>query len=350
MQALKQYTEKIPEANCDVGLHLLSSLLLIAGMLTVSLAQAQQPWADIETAARKEGTVFVYTASPVQVLTRLKAGFEKAHPGIVVEIFRTGSAPLIVKVEQERAQGVDGGDVMIHSDIGWATDRVKDGSIKPHLGAAVRALPAKYMIDGVIPVLAVEPVAIAYNTNLVKNPPTGYLDLLKPEYRGKVGVLDISISITVAAYYDWLSKTYGADYLSRLAANKTVFFNSSPVSAQAVAAGEMEISSFVSTSGGAPLIAKGAPIKLVVPKPAFGYRYIGHALGWAKRPNAAQVFMNYITSVPGQTVWSGGGDMASTLPNIPGSLDAGAIDAYDVKLETPAATKAKIEAWNKLFR
>lgn len=198
--------------------------------------------------------------------------------------------------------------------------------------------------------LALEPITITYNTKLVKTPPAGYLDLLKPEYKGKVGLLDIQASTLVVAFYDWLGKAYGADYLARLAANQPSVYLSVPNAAQSVASGELEIANFVNTANGKPLLDQGAPIKMVFPSPGFGTRYVGMALGWSKRPNAAQVFMNYAMSRRGQTAWTGNGDGASALPNIPGSLDGRSLVLYDPAPYTPEVVKAQIAKWNQMFR
>jgi iron(III) transport system substrate-binding protein len=322
-----------------------------SGIAAAQSAAAPDPgWANVLAAAKREGRVFIYSSVPTPITSRQKADFEKAHPDIVFEFARFNSGQLLTKVDQERATGADGGDVLIGTDIGWAEARIKDGSVKVNAGPDARAWPAPYLIGGVVPVLAMEPITITYNTSKVKSPPTGYMDLLKPEYRGKVGVLDISAATTVVAFYDWIAKNYGADYLGRLAANQPIVYASAPNAAQSVAAGELEIASFINTASGGPLVEQGAPIRMVVPSPAFGFRYVGATLGWAKRPNAAQVFMNYAMSPRGQTAWSGKGDSASPLPNIPGSLDAKTISPYDPSPYTAEVVKAQIARWNAMFK
>ena len=312
-------------------------------------AAADPAWAKVVAAARQEGRIFLYSSVPTPITAKVKEDFEKAYPGIVLEYVRLASGPLSVKLDQERASNVDGGDVLITTEVGWAKDRVKDGSVKAHLGPEARTWPAEYLVSGVVPLLALEPVTITYNTKMVKTPPTGYLDLLKPEYKGKVGVLDIKASTLVVAFYDWLGKAYGADYLVRLAANQAIVYLSVPNGAQSVASGEMEIASFVNTANGKPLVDQGAQIRMVFPTPGFGTLYVGMALGWAKRPNAAQVFMNYVMSVRGQTAWAGRGDAASPLPNIPGSLNGKSLVLYDPVPYTPEVVKAQVEKWNQLF-
>jgi iron(III) transport system substrate-binding protein len=308
-------------------------------------------WEKVVAAAKQEGRLFLYSSVPTPITDQIKKDFEAAYPGIVLEYQRFNSATLLSKVDSERSIGADGGDVLITTEVGWADARVKDGSAKAHIGPDARNWPKQFLFNGVVPVLALEPICIAYNVNLVKNPPKGYLDLLKPEYKGKVGILDIQAATLVAAYYDWLPKAYGADYLEKLAANGAFIYASAPNAAQSVGSGEYEIASFVNTASGKPIQDRGAPLRLVVPQPAFGTRYVGLALGWAKRPNAAQVFMNYVMSVRGQTAWAGKGDAASPLPNIPGSIEGGqTLVVYDPAPYTPEAVKAQVARWNQLFK
>ena len=99
-----------------------------------------------------------------------------------------------------------------------------------------------------------------------------------------------------------------------------------------------------------PLIEQGAPIKVVVPKPGFGYANGMTLLGWAKRPNAAQVFFDYLTSVRGQTMLAAKGEMASPRPNIPHSLDASTIEVYDSTPYTADVVTARRQKWTSLFK
>lgn len=307
--------------------------LLLAGGLFLSasagLANAQSAaWKDIVAAAQKEGRVVVFSAQGPSVMERVKADFEKTYPGIKLEQTRMSSGPMMSKLDQERATGADGGDVTVTTEVVWLEDRLKDGTLKAPVGPNAASWPAAYMIKGTIPVLALEPFGIAYNTNLVKTPITGYKDLLKPEFTGKVGMIDL-VATSLFAFYDWLERKEGADYLTKLAAQKPKIYGSNPIGAQMVASGELPVVSFMSATMVLPLVAKGAPVKLVYPDSAFGIQYAGGIVAWSKRPNAAQVYMDYLMSRAGQTAWNGLGEAASPLPNIPGSGDVRSIVPYD---------------------
>ena len=151
-----------------------------------------------------------------------------------------------------------------------------------------------------------------------------YRDLLKPEYTGRVGASDM-VAETVFAYYEWLEKTQGNDFLGRLAGLQPKFYTGAVPNAQSTGSGEIAATLFSVPTVVMPLIERGAPMKMLIPQPALGIRYAGGILGWTKRPNAAQVLNDYLMSPRGQAVWHGRGESASPLPNIPGSPDANAI-------------------------
>jgi iron(III) transport system substrate-binding protein len=96
-------------------------------------------------------------------------------------------------------------------------------------------------------------------------------------------------------------------------------------------------------------VAQGAPIKVVTPKPSFGFGYFGAALGWAKHPDAALVFLDYLMSSRGQEAWNGTGGLASPLPGIPGAVDASSVTPYDPSAYTTDKVKAVTATWNALF-
>ena len=98
------------------------------------------------------------------------------------------------------------------------------------------------------------------------------------------------------------------------------------------------------------MVAQGAPIKVVLTNPSFASSDAMVVLAWAKRPNAGLVFLDYFMSRRGQTVLTGGGDFASPLSGIPGSLDMKAMNSWDPMKYPPEVTKPYIEKWNKLFK
>lgn len=325
-----------------------------AGFSAVALAQAADPqsaeWAKLVAAARKEGRVVLYNQIPPQVGDRLKADFEKLYPEITVEHVRSAGSGLLAKLDTERQANADGGDVLMATNISYLQTRARDGGVLAPFGPALKEWPGGAMIDGVIPILAIEPLVIGYNTTQVKTPIAGYQDLLRPEFKGRLGTTEPLGSQTVIAWYDWMEKTQGADFLQRLAGQNPRAYAGAIPNAQAVASGEVAASIFNNLGGSRTLIERGAPLRNVFPKPSFGLTSSAIAVKWSKRPNAAALLVDYMMSRRGQTVWNGTGDSASPLANIPGSLDFSNISPYDPAKYTPEFIKAYMEKWDRMFK
>ncbi len=351
-------TDSVSMPRRSFVLACIAAICCMSGVLAApSLALAQagggyraDEWAKVLAAAKAEGKVLVYANSPPALLDRLRADFNAANPGIALEFGRYPGNGVIVRIDQEReAKAADGADAGITSEIPWAEERAKAGLLKGPSGPSTVAWPAKYLLGGVVPVLAIEPFLLAYNTKLVTTPITGYQDLLRPELKGKVNTTE-PVSAVVVSWYDWLGKTQGGDFMAKFAANNPLILGGGTVqNMQSVAAGETSATAFTIMTVITPLIAQGAPVKAVMPSPALGTRALGVIPVGARRPNAALVFMDYMTSARGQTVWAGKGEAASALPNIPGAMDAGNISFINLSEYTPDVIKAYIAKWKQQF-
>lgn len=326
------------------------SILAAAPALAQSAFKSAAPadWSKVVSAANAEGKVILYATPVPATLAQFKAAFEKAYPSITVEYTRLIGTQLVGKVDQDRASNVDGADVIITPEVTWIADRAKQGVLKQPAGPAAGAWPARYVASGVSPVLALEPLILAYNTNLVKTPVSGYQDLLRPEFKGKIAMVEPNAGVLVA-WYDWLEKTQGADFLAKVAAqNPRLYVSALPIT-QGTVVGEVAFTGFTVPTVAAPLIAQGAPLKMVVPNPSVGTPYAGALLSWAKRPNAAAVFLDFMMSTAGQTVWAGKGDVGSPL-GVPGSLDASTISPLDQSKYPPDVSNAYQAKWGRIFK
>ena len=342
---MKRFASVISAIGIAVAAALSSQPALAQAFKSASSAD----WAKVVAEAKKEGRVALYSAAVPATLNRLKADFEKLNPGITVEITRITGIQLVSKMDQERDTGADGADVAITPETSWVTDRAKANQLKLPVGPAAAAWPVKYIQSGGSPMLAIEPMIIVYNTNLVKTPVTDYADLMRPEFKGKLATPDLVATI-FTAWYDWLEQTRGPKLLPGLAAQSPKFYASAVQSTQQVVAGELAGVTLTVPSITGPLVAQGAPIRVVVPKPAVGTPYYGVIASWSKRPNAAQLFMDYVMSPAGQTTWAVLGEIASPLPNIAKSLDISTTAAADPSKFPPDANAAYKAKWDKIFK
>ncbi|MBM3345058.1 MAG: extracellular solute-binding protein [Betaproteobacteria bacterium] len=320
-----------------------------AGLPAPSAAQSAGNWDAVMAAARKEGRVLLYSGAVPAVTDRIKREFEKSVPGIVMEVHREASGPMLAKLEAERNTNADGADLVITTEVLWLDNKQKEGLLRAPVGPAAQPWPAAYLRGPAVPVLSVEPLVITYNTTGIKTPITGYQDFLRPEFKGKFATSTLA-SVTVIAWYDWLDKALGADFTAKLAAQQPKHYVGTITSTQATASGEVVATVYSNPGAAVPLLEKGAPIRMVFPRPGFGFRYGGGLLAWSKRPNSAQVLMNYMMSPQGQTAWVGPGGIASPLPNIPNSADASALQVFDPSAFPPEVQKAVTEKWNRLFK
>lgn len=336
----------------------LASALTLAAALPAGSALAQAnsrnvppaEWAKIQEAARKEGKVIVYaTMGPAQH-ERIVEAFNANNPGIKMELVRIVGAALTTKVEQERLQqNVVGGDMIITADIRWSGDAVKKGYLKTPVGPAAAAYPDAWVRGGQVALMAATPWVLHYNTNLVKTPITGYQDLLRPEFAGKIGGVSL-VAEVVTLFYKWLDDT-NPGYLDKLAAQKLKMFPSTVGSANSTASGEIWAGVFSVIPVDNAIHAQKAPMKTVIPNPSYGFAYGAAVLSWAKNPNAALVAQDFLMSVKGQTAVVGNSEAASPVPGVPGALDISKVNLtlIDWDKVTPEGVKAFEVRWNSLF-
>jgi len=316
---------------------------------TAASAASSGAWQKIVAAAQKERTVVFYGVISKPVIDRMTVDFEAANPGLKLEYHRLTGGPLVSKLEQERKTGADGADVAVATERIWFEERAKDGSIKLPEGPSAGNWPSEYLLSRAIPILALEGSTIVYNTNLVKTPINGYEDLLRPEFKGRITTQELVATVLVA-WYDWLEKTQGGSFVAKLAEQQPRLYPAATTGLQSVAAGEVAVAAFINSGYAVPMAKQIPNIRVVFPNPSFGFAYVGGAVEWSKRPNAAKVFMDYLMSVRAQTIWHGQGDSASPLPNIPGSLNAKSIRAYDPAPYTPEVVKGFTARWTGMFK
>jgi iron(III) transport system substrate-binding protein len=143
--------------------------------------------------------------------------------------------------------------------------------------------------------------AIAYNSAIVKNPPKSWMDLTKPEYKGK----QIGQTIGPSGGTTWTRVMFerqvlGEDYWAKQAATEVTLFPSGAPAADALVRGEVSILPslynivFTKQRDGAPVEIIFAPEGMPINPYAAGIP------ASAKNPNAAKLFLNWCLSVEGQ--------------------------------------------------
>ncbi len=217
-------------------------------------------------------------------------------------------------------------------------------------------------------------LSFAINTDVVKNIPQDWPDLLKPEYQGQVALAgdprtsnQAIQSVYAAALANGGSLDNaqpGLDFFAKL--NEAGNFV--PVIAKNATLANGETPIMITWDylalGARDQLAGNPPVEVVVPKSGvFGGVYVQAISAFAPHPNAAKLWMEYLYSDEGQLIWLKGyghpiryadmvkrnvipADLASKLP--PAELYNKAVFPKIAQLET--AKKLITETWDAVVK
>jgi iron(III) transport system substrate-binding protein len=288
-------SSRLPAACC-LALAVLFAGVLSAGQASLATYGGPDRLARIVAAAKKEGTLTLYTTIAEKDLTTLVKPFEAKY-GVKVVVWRAGTDKVLQRTVAEAAAKRDDVDVIhfgspemealsrekillavaspLHRDL-------QPGSVPAHREWAATLLSVWVQV---------------YNTRLVKKEtlPRSYKDLLDPKWKGKLGI--------EAKDQDWFASV--ADVMGGGDAGLKFFRDLVATNGVSVRLGHTLLNNMV-ISGEVPLALtvynympeqakkKGAPIDWFVLEPAIAR---SNAVGVARRaphPNAALLFYEYL--------------------------------------------------------
>lgn len=333
-----------------------------AGSTAASSAPASTPssgrdLAALEAAAKDEGGLSLYSDLSQAKIDELVKLFNKSYPDIKVDNFRAADTELETRAQTELDSGKGIADHIVLIDQSWMDRQGAAGNILPIEGPMLdgaNGFDAAQYVHGENDdyfSLGGTFISLGWNTDQVKEPMTDFPDLLRPELGdGKIGVIDPAAGPTVVDYYKWLEKTYGADFITKLAAQKPRIYTTSAQMAAALTSGEIIAENW----GSAELIGKakddGAPVDFAIPPGGvWGSNFYGATLETAPHPAASQLFSNFLVTPEAQAII--GASSAAVLPNVPGALlTLDQLTTPDPANTTPDAVAAYVAEWNKQFR
>jgi iron(III) transport system substrate-binding protein len=163
-------------------------------------------------AAKKEGVVVVYGAVPPPTMAAVNKPFEKKY-GISVEYWRASTTQILERVLNETRAGRSQVDV-IEGNIGTQLILEKEGFLIPFFPPSTAEFPQQLLNKKSAQVpWRTNPISIVYNTDLVKRDgvPKNFIELLQPEWTGKISLPDPSSHTTTAQFFVNMSK-YNVDW------------------------------------------------------------------------------------------------------------------------------------------
>lgn len=291
-----------------------------------------QDWAAIEAAAKAEGSVLVYANT--SKVEKAAEGFMEAYPGITVQAFDLGGDDVLQKTIEEQKAGAFTGDVWFSSG---GADLI--GNVLPHQ-YVWRFVPDS--TAAVTPEQYTQPLLMtrfgtsvfAYNSELNdKCPITNLWELTNPEWKGKFFIEDplndastLSKLITIANHPDEMKAAYVALYgsepvldadtadagwlwLKRFAQNGPIPQPGGDEVDSAFATPGMKDSYMALTSySNMPDVIDGnlafEPCWGLTPTMGIQSQSYAGVINQAPHPNAAKLWIKYITSEDGRKPWA----------------------------------------------
>src|SRR6201998_2282385 len=277
---------------------------LALGTVVAAPARAAPPPAQAITpelveAARKEGTVVLYSSMDLPVGEKLGKAFEAAYPGIKIQIERSGSERLFQRVAQEFSSNIHAADVVNTSDASHGIPWKKNGWLMPFVSEDVaKYFPEIYRdADGMSATSRIYLSSIAYNTNLVKaeDAPKSWADLLDPKWAGKMVKAHPAYSGTIMTATFQLVRELGWEYFEKLSKQRVMQVQSSTDPPKKLSLGERAVMADGNEYGVVLLQAVGQPGEAVYPTE--GTPTISGPTGIfasAPHPNAARLFQAWL--------------------------------------------------------
>jgi iron(III) transport system substrate-binding protein len=330
----------------------LAVLSLAAALALPTAAQSQFGPPELIEAARKEGKLFFYSANVAESETPVLNAFNKRFPFIKIEFLRAPGSQLLQRVKTEAAAGKLLADVIDHSDrsLMLEIEHLFQDYAPPN---AADYIPETRVSQKLWPRSTVV-WAIAYNSELVKNPPKSWADLAKPDYGAKqIGNVLAPSGGTTWTRAMFERQVVAEDYWKKQAATQPMLFPSNAPTSDALVRGEILVAALLYNAI-FPKLRDGAPVKIFfAPEGAPMTPFAAGITKTATNPNAAKLFMNWCLSEEGQTVMIKEVGNLTSLKKAP--LYPEGFDPKVVKVWVPnydqfvSLQKPWLDEWNKIY-
>ena len=276
---------------------------LWAGLL---LAVAPAAWgADVMEMAKKEGKVVWYSSISLPIAQEVCNAYNKKGTGIECVLHRSGSGKLYTRWRNEAKANIHEADILHTSNIGHFVSLKKANAIVPYAPKGIDKFNPNFVEKGHYwHVLRSSVYQPAYNTSKVSaaDAPKTWEDLLDPKWKGKLVQAHPSYSGFVSVGMAALVKTFGWEFIDKLAEQKPRIVQSAVDSTAYIVRGEALAGATATYNNFGPM-KKGEPIALVNPPQGLPFIVSPQAIfAKAPHPNAAKVFSDWLFSVEAQQI------------------------------------------------
>jgi iron(III) transport system substrate-binding protein len=265
--------------------------------------------AKLHSLAAKEGEVSVYTSLSKLVVDPLQKAWSAAYPDVKLNLYRGGSEDVTARVLSETSAGTRGADIVESNGTTMLIFQHKKNILTPYRGSPFAAqIPKAYRFD-TFTADRKEKFVVAWNSSLVKDPPTSFKDLADSKWKGKLSIEPTDADWFAALYTYFTTKATpkmtgpAVDALFKKIAANSQIINGHTNQATALAAGQVQVVVTGHAQAMEQLQAKKAPIVFnpflnpVIERPqGVGIPYL------TPHPAAALLFYDWLLSGAGQKI------------------------------------------------
>ena len=279
---------------------------------------SQDAWAKVVEAGKKEGKLTVYTVHLFGDMGNeiVKTFFEKT--GIRVELVSAGqSAALIERIKAERRTGSQVASVLTGASTSVLIAKQdglteKMGDIPEIKDESIYRYDPKLDKDGHMLSQQLLTMSPWINTKMIKpgTEPKSWRDLLKPEWKGKIGITNPDTGPNAIYIFYGLTSRGKLDqsYFTELSKQDLQFYANVSLASSALSQGEVPLtfSNVPAANSLGPYLLEGAPLKAIDMAEGIPIYRSGAValLQGSPHPNAARVFINWLFSKEGVTTFS----------------------------------------------
>jgi iron(III) transport system substrate-binding protein len=217
-------------------------------------------------AAKEEGQVVWYTSVPSERAQQIADMFT-AEYDIEVQVQRSGGNDILQRYLLEREAKRVQNDVLTISDPAAFINLQKENDLtcfKPRNFAGVPDYAKD--VNGCWISTRTNAMVMAYNTEKVTQPPTGWADIVDPRFSGDLAYVDPNFSSGSLIVTAGLANDLGWDWFDKLKAEQPFVVKSNNQLMETVVQGERGVAAFVNSTYIAEAKADKQPVEWVFPK------------------------------------------------------------------------------------
>ncbi len=248
------------------------------------------------------GRLVLYTSQPDRDASQTVEAFRKRHPGVTVEVFRSGTTEVMNKLQAEFTAGDPRPDVLLIADAVTMEQLKAQNRLMAHPGGDLAQIPAG----------AYDPERFYFGTKLITTGivvhnsapfrPASWTDLARPEAKGQVVLPSPLYSGAAAIHMAALGEApgVGPGLYEQLARNGAIAVRGNGAVLQQVAGGQ-KMFGFLVEFMALNAQKRGSPVTFIFPRD--GVSAVTEpvaALRTARNPEAARAFIDFLLSREGQ--------------------------------------------------